>query len=248
MNHHCENDIRYSRHILLDKLGSNGVEKIRGCKTLIVGAGGLGCPAAQYLASAGIHNIRLIDPDIVEESNLPRQILFGSNDIGIHKVDAVKRILKNKLPEINIITERTKADETNLPDFIENSDIVLDCSDKFETKQILNKVCFFKNRPLIIASAIEWTGQLQIIDSRQKNTACYACLFDPDEKVEDAPCGAYGVFSTAVGTIGLLQANEALKIASGITPSVGKMFLFDALEPSFDWVNINKRKNCPVCG
>ncbi|OUV98629.1 MAG: hypothetical protein CBD16_09790 [Betaproteobacteria bacterium TMED156] len=242
-----ETDLRHSRHILLSRLDEAGVKKIRASKILIIGAGGLGCPVAQYMAAAGVKLITWVDPDVVDGSNLPRQVLFGPQNIGEYKVIAGKNYLQRITNEqkINALTEAANKD--NLRQWVIEADVVLDCTDQFKTKHLLNKTCYELKRTLVIASAIEWAGQLQVIDPNQAEAACYACIFDPDEKVKEAACGAYGVFSTAVGTMGLLQANEALKIVAGIKPETGRMFLFDSFKLRFDEIRINKRDNCPVC-
>ena len=240
-------ELRHSRHLLLDQLDVDGVKKIHNSKILIIGAGGLGCPAAQYLVSSGINSLQWVDPDIVSESNLPRQILFAPNKVGQKKVLAGMDHLKKMSPEITILPEPVKANSKNLPGWISAADAVLECSDQFKTKQLVNKLCVQFKRPLIIGSAIQWNGQLQVIDPKLINQACYACVFDPKDNVTDAACGAFGVFAPAVGTIGILQANEALKIAAGLKTSVGKLLLFDALNLDFNFIEINKRKDCPVC-
>ncbi len=240
-------ELRHSRHILLDQLDSKGVKKILSSRVLVIGAGGLGCPAVQYLASCGVGTVQWVDPDVVELSNLPRQILFGPNDVGKKKVLVGKDRLKKITPEIILLPEPVHAHSKNLPSWIRIADVVLECSDRFEIKQLVNKLCVQIKRPLVIASAIQWSGQLQVIDPRIEDKSCYACIFDPNEKIKNAACGAFGVFGPAVGTVGVLQASEAIKIIAGIEANVGKILLFDAQKLNFDTVKLNRRLNCPVC-
>jgi molybdopterin/thiamine biosynthesis adenylyltransferase len=228
-------------------LDVQGVKKIHSSKVLIIGAGGLGCPAAQYLAASGINTLRWVDSDIIDASNLPRQVLFNPENVGKKKVLVGRDYLKKLSPDLIVYPEPVEAQAKNLPDWISAADIVLECSDQFQTKQLVNKLCVQINRPLIIGSAIQWNGQLQVIDPKLTKEACYACTFDPKEIVNDAACGAYGVFGPAVGTIGVLQANEALKIAAGFEANVGKLLLFDAIKLDFDTIMIKKRTDCSVC-
>ena len=240
-------ELHFSRHILLDQLDVKGVKKIQSSRVLVIGAGGLGCPAVQYLASSGIGTLQWVDPDVVDESNLLRQILFAPDDVGKKKILAAKSHLERVSPKLTLILEPVEAHSKNLPDWIKAADIVLECTDRFKTKQLVNQLCVKIQRPLVIGSAIQWVGQLLVVEPRLIQEACYACIFDPEENIIDAACGAYGVFSPAVGTIGVLQANEALKIMAGIHANVGKLLLFDALKLDFNMISIKKRKNCPVC-
>ena len=240
-------ELRHSRHILLDQLDADRVKKIQASNVLMIGAGGLGCPAAQYLVASGIKTLRWVDPDTIDESNLPRQVLFGPTDIGEKKVLVGRKYLKKISPEVNIFSEPVKADTENLPGWINAADIVVECSDAFKTKQLVNKLCVQIRRPLVMAAAIQWSGQLQVVDPKLTKEACFACAFDPFEIVDDAACGAYGIFAPVVGAIGILQASEALKIIAGIRANVGKLLLFDGLKLDFEIIKVKKKKDCQVC-
>lgn len=240
-------ELRFSRHILLDQLDVECIRKIQSSSVLLIGAGGLGCPAAQYLAASGVKTLRWVDPDTIDETNLPRQILFGPTNIGKKKVSVGRDYLKKMSPTLDVFSEPVKADAKNLPDWISAADIVLECSDNFQTKQLVNKLCVQIRRPLVVAAAIQWNGQLQVIDTMLTQSACFACAFDPFETIDDAACGAYGIFAPVVGTIGVLQANEALKILAGIEANVGKLVLFDGLKLDFNVIKVKKREDCSVC-
>ena len=240
-------ELRFSRHILLDHLDADSVKKIQASNVLMIGAGGLGCPAAQYLVASGIKSLRWVDPDTIDETNLPRQILFGPANIGEKKVLVGRENLKKISCDVDVISEPVKADAKNLPEWINAADIVLECSDTFQTKQLVNKLCVQIHRPLVTAGAIQWNGQLQVIDPNLTKTACFACTFDPLDIVDDNACGAYGIFAPVVGTIGVLQASEALKILAGIRANVGKLLLFNGLKLDFNIIKVKRRENCPVC-
>tara|TARA_E500000178_G_scaffold348702_1_gene404259 strand:+ start:25201 stop:25953 length:753 start_codon:yes stop_codon:yes gene_type:complete len=239
--------LRNSRHLLLNDFDEEKISSLVNSKVLIVGVGGLGCPAAQYLAASGISNFRLVDFDKVEESNLPRQILYGPLDVGKYKVEVGKRILKNINPAVNVIAETAKADSENLPYWIEWSDLVLDCTDGFQTKHLLNQLCVRQKIPLIIGSAIQWEGQLFVVHPKESEFACYECIFPISSGAEDASCGAFGVLSTAVGTIGIFQANETIKILTGTRVVKNQLILFDARSLSVQIIKVIKRSGCSVC-
>ena len=150
-------------------------------------------------------------------------------------------------PKLNVLSEPVHANAENLTEWISSADIVLECSDTFQTKQLVNRLCFQLHRPLVIAAAIQWSGQLQVVDPRLTQSACFACAFDPRDSIDDAACGAYGIFAPVVGAIGVLQASEALKILAGIEANVGKLLLFNGLKLEFNSIKVKKRKDCTVC-
>ena len=239
--------LRNSRHLLLSEFNEDSIEFLLKTRVLIVGAGGLGCPAALYLATAGVKNIRWVDPDKVDISNLPRQILFSENDLDVPKVIAGKRMLKKIVPTVDVDAIEEKADETNFSKLISGCNIVLDCTDRFKTRHLINRYCVKNKIPLVIGSAVGWSGQLMVVNSSEKNTACYACVFEENREFTDDPCGAFGIFSPLVGTVGLLQAGEAIKTLLKINQTTGKLLLFNAHSLNFDRINLTKNINCNVC-
>jgi len=239
--------LRNSRHLLLSEFNEDSIELLLESRILIVGAGGLGCPAALYLATAGVKNIRWVDPDKVDISNLPRQILFSENDLDIPKVIVGRRMLKKIVPAVDVDAIEEKADETNLSKLISGCNIVLDCTDRFKTRHLINKYCVKNKIPLVIGSAVGWSGQLMVVNSLERNTACYACVFEENQEFTDDPCGAFGIFSPLVGTVGLLQAGEAIKTLLKINQTTGKLLLLNALSLNFDRINLTKNRNCNTC-
>ncbi len=239
--------LRNSRHLLLNEFNEDSIKILLESRILIVGAGGLGCPAALYLATAGVKTIRWVDPDKVDISNLPRQILFSENDLNVPKVIVGKRILNKIVPAVDIDTIQEKADETNLTKLISGCNIVLDCTDRFKTRHLINKYCVQNNIPLVIGSATGWSGQLMVVNSSEKNTACYACVFEENTEFTDDPCGAFGIFSPLVGTVGLLQAGEAIKTLLQINQTTGKLLLLNGLSLNFNRINLTKNANCKIC-
>ena len=239
--------LRNSRHLLLNEFNEDSIRFLSESRILIVGAGGLGCPAALYLATAGVKTIRWVDPDKVEISNLPRQVLFSENDLSAPKVIVGKRMLSKIVPALDVDAIEEKADETNLNKLISGCNIVLDCTDRFETRQLINKYCVKNEIPLVIGSAVGWSGQLMVVNSSEKNSACYACVFEENQEFKDDPCGAFGIFSPLVGTVGLLQAGEAIKTLLKINQTTGKLLLLNALSLNVDRINLTKNINCKVC-
>ena len=239
--------LRNSRHLLLNEFDEDSLKFLLESRVLIVGAGGLGCPAALYLATAGVKTIRWVDPDKVDVSNLPRQILFSENDLNVPKVTVGKKMLNRIVPAVNVDAIEEKADETNLTKLISGCNIVLDCTDQFKSRHLINKYCVINKIPLVIGSAIGWSGQLMVVNSLEQNTACYACVFEENQEFIDDSCGAFGIFSPLVGTVGLLQAGEAIKTLLKINETTGKLLLLNALSLNFDRINLTKNINCNVC-
>lgn len=240
-------ELLFSRHLLLSDVSELSQAKIRSAEVLVVGAGGLGCPAALFLASAGVGRLRWVDGDKVELTNLPRQVLYGPDDVGRYKVDAGEALLRRLSPLCHLTPHQEHGTATNLPGWIESADLVLDCTDRFETRNLINKLCVQAEKPLIIASVIQWAGQLLRVDPDFPETGCYACLFPGDTDIADAACGAYGVFSTAAGLMGVMQANEALRKLAGLIQEEPQLYLFDAKMLSIERMKLRRRTNCPVC-
>ncbi len=241
--------LRYSRHLLLEEIDVAGQEKLLGSHMLIIGAGGLGSAAAPYLAAAGLGKITLVDHDTVELTNLQRQIMHKQNSIGKSKVASGKEFLQGINPNLIIDTLEAKASETLLDNLLPNIDIVLDCTDNFATRHLINAACLKHQVPLVSGSALKFDGQLSVFDFRNASSPCYACLFSPEEQPEEISCASMGIFSPLVGIIGAMQAAQALQVLIGFgQPLVGRMVLWNALNTQIDEIRIARNPECLVCG
>lgn len=241
--------LRYSRHLLLEEIDVAGQEKLLGSHALIIGAGGLGSAAAPYLAAAGIGTITLIDHDTVDLTNLQRQIMHKQRSIGQSKVASGKEFLQDLNSKLTINTIEEKVSEQNLSTLLNGVDIVLDCTDNFSTRHLINAACFQLKIPLVSGSALKFDGQLSVFDFRNQASPCYACLFSPAEKLEEVSCASMGVFSPLVGIIGAMQAAQALQVLIGFgQPLVGRMLLWNALNTQIDEIRISRNSDCLVCG
>ncbi|MBI1890301.1 MAG: molybdopterin-synthase adenylyltransferase MoeB [Burkholderiales bacterium] len=241
--------LRYSRHILLDEIGIEGQEKILGAHVLIIGAGGLGSPAALYLASAGIGTITLVDNDTVDLTNLQRQILHTTERIGQPKAASGELTLKAINPEVRIVALQERVESERLSELVSQADVVLDCCDNFATRHAVNRACVAHEVPLVSGAAIRFDGQISVFDSRAGNAPCYACLFPPDQQFEEVQCSTMGVFAPLVGIVGAMQAAEALKLIAGIGQSLaGRLLMLDGR--SMEWTDIKVARNeqCSICG
>ena len=241
--------LRFSRHILLDEIGIEGQSKIIASHALVIGAGGLGSPAALYLASAGVGRITLADGDTVDLTNLQRQILHTQDRIGQLKARSGQTALAQINPEVAVepITERLAGEQ--LEALIANVDIVLDCCDNFATRYAVNRACVKHGTPLVSGAAIRFSGQLSVFDCRRADTPCYHCLFPEGEEVEETRCAVMGIFAPLTGVIGSMQAAEALKIISGAgQPAIGRLLLLDGLTMEWRSVRYGKDPKCAVCG
>lgn len=241
--------LRYSRHILLDALGIEGQERILATHALIVGAGGLGSPAALYLASAGIGKITLVDDDTVDFTNLQRQILHTQARVGIAKAESGRQALTAINPDIAIIPWQQRLSGETLDALVATADVVLDCTDNFATRHAINRACVHHRKPLVSGAAIRFDGQISVYDLRRDDSPCYHCLFPEGDDVEEVRCAVMGVFAPLTGIIGTMQAAEALKLAAGIGESLtGRLLLLDALEMEWRTVRFRKDAGCTVCG
>ncbi len=241
--------LRYSRHLLLEEIDVAGQEILLGSHVLIIGAGGLGSAAAPYLAAAGIGKITLVDHDQVELTNLQRQIMHTQNSIGKSKVASGKTFLQDLNPALTINAIEEKASAALLASLLLSVDIVLDCTDNFYTRHLINAACFNKKVPLVSGSALKFDGQLSVFDSRNASSPCYACLFSPDEQFEEVSCASMGIFSPLVGIIGAMQAAQALQVLIGFGESlVGRMLLWNALNTQINEIRISRNPECVVCG
>ena len=240
--------LRYSRHILLDEWGIEGQQHLLQGHALVIGAGGLGSPAALYLASAGVGRITLVDDDVVDLTNLQRQIAHTTARIGQPKVASIAQALHDINPEVQVTTLQTRADAALLAQQVANADVVLDCSDNYATRHAINAACVRQQVPLVAGAASRWQGQLMVVDARHKAAPCYACLFAPDEQFADLRCATMGVLAPLVGIIGAMQAAEALKILSGVGASLlWQLFMLDAQTMQTRSLAIPRNPECEVC-
>jgi adenylyltransferase/sulfurtransferase len=240
--------LRYSRHILLDQIGIEGQERILGAHVLIIGAGGLGSPAALYLASAGVGHLTLADGDTVDLTNLQRQILHTQESIGELKAVSGQRTLHRLNPEIVVEAVGKRLADEQLDALVTRADVVLDCCDNFATRHAVNRACVKHRKPLVSGAAIRFDGQLAVFDSHRENSPCYHCLFPEGEDVDELRCAVMGVFAPLTGIIGAMQAAEALKLLSGAgDPAVGRLFLLDGLAMEWRSVKFGRDPSCTVC-
>jgi len=241
--------LRYSRHILLDALGIEGQARILATHALIIGAGGLGSPAALYLASAGIGRITLVDDDTVDFTNLQRQILHTQVRVGMAKVESGRQALSAINPDIEIIPLQQRLSGAALDALVATVDIVLDCTDNFSTRHAINRACVHHRKPLVSGAAIRFDGQISVYDLRRNDSPCYHCLFPEGDDVEEVRCAVMGVFAPLTGIIGTMQAAEALKLAAGIGEVLtGRLLLLDALTMDWRTVRFKRDSDCAVCG
>jgi molybdopterin/thiamine biosynthesis adenylyltransferase len=240
--------LRYSRHILLNEWGVDGQERVSQSHALVVGAGGLGSPAALYLASAGVGQITLIDHDVVDVTNLQRQIAHTQDRVGQLKVESLKKAIEQINPEVQVQCIAQRADSVLLNHHAALADVVLDCTDNFETRHAINLACVQHNKPLVSGSALRMDGQVAVYDIRQSQAPCYACVFPPTQQFEETRCATMGVLAPLVGIIGSLQATEALKILSGMGASLtGQLILFNAQFMEWQTLQTHRHVQCPVC-
>lgn len=240
--------LRYSRHILLDGLGPDAQERFGAAHALIVGMGGLGAPAAQFLASAGVGRLTLCDADRVDLTNLQRQILYATPDIGALKVDAAAARLHAVNPEIRIDRIASRVDAGSLPALVATASVVLDCSDNFTTRHAINAACARARVPLVSGAALRFDGQVAVFDSRNADSPCYHCLFGEGDELEETRCATMGVFAPVVGIVGAMQAAEALKLLAGAGRTLaGRLLVLDALAMQWRELTVPRDPRCPVC-
>ncbi|ARU05872.1 molybdopterin biosynthesis protein MoeB [Comamonas serinivorans] len=241
--------LRYSRHILLDEIGIEGQERLLASTALIVGAGGLGSPAALYLAAAGVGRLVLVDHDDVDLTNLQRQIAHTQARVGQPKVASAKLAMLALNGQAHITTHARCADDALLAELVPQADVVLDCTDNFEVRQRINAACVRHRKPLASGSAIRFAGQVSSFDLRQAESPCYACLFPPEQQVEAVACATLGVFAPLVGIVGSIQAAEALKLLLYLPSHLQtSLLLVDAMTMRFDELRLTRDAHCPVCG
>lgn len=241
--------LRYSRHILLNELGVEGQERLLGAHVLVVGAGGLGCAALLYLASAGIGRLTVVDPDVVDVTNLQRQVAHTLDRVGQPKVESARAAIHALNAEVAVTTLQVRADSALLDQWLPGVDLVLDCCDNFATRHIINAACRKHRVPLVSGAAIRMDGQVAVYDPANELSPCYACLFAPDSPVQEARCATMGVFAPLVGMVGTIQAAEALKWLTGAGSTLtGRLLLIDARSMNFHEMKIARRAGCQVCG
>ncbi|NYT58012.1 molybdopterin-synthase adenylyltransferase MoeB [Alcaligenaceae bacterium] len=243
-----EHLLRYARHILLDEFGIEGQERLQAARVLIVGAGGLGSPAACYLAASGVGHLVLADDDEVELSNLQRQILHTTDRIGWPKAKSGQHMLQALNPHIRIQPLVQRLDDAALDEQVTLADLVLDCCDNFATRHAVNRACVRHRKPLVSGAAIRFAGQISVFDLRRDDAPCYHCLFPEADDAEELRCATTGVLAPLVGIVGSTQAAEAIKILTGMgEPLVGRMLCLDALEMQWQTLRFRRDPDCLVC-
>ena len=241
--------LRYSRHILLDEIGIEGQQRLLDAHALVIGAGGLGSPAALYLGAAGVGTITLVDDDAVDLTNLQRQIMHATERVGQPKALSGKAALAQINPEVEVVALIERAAGARLAELVASATVVLDCSDNFKTRHAINRACVKARVPLVSGAAIRFDGQISVFDSRDAESPCYACLFPESAQFDEINCATMGVFAPLVGIIGAMQAAEALKLLGHIGASLaGRLLLFDGLHAEWNSIAIARDPGCSVCG
>lgn len=240
--------LRYSRQILLPQIDVDGQLRLKDSRVLIVGLGGLGAPVALYLAAAGVGELHLADFDTVDLTNLQRQIIHGTDSVGVSKVDSAIDRLTALNPDVKLVAHRQALDADSLDAAVAGVDLVLDCCDNFGTREAVNAACVAAKKPLVSGAAIRLEGQLSVFDPRREESPCYHCLYGHGSEAE-LTCSEAGVVGPLVGLVGSLQALEALKLLAGFgEPLVGRLLLIDALGSRFRELRVKRDPQCAVCG
>jgi molybdopterin/thiamine biosynthesis adenylyltransferase/rhodanese-related sulfurtransferase len=238
---------RYSRHLLIPEIGTDGQQKLLDAKVLLLGAGGLGSPTALYLAAAGVGTLGIVDDDTVDLSNLQRQVIHSTQRVGIPKVDSAEESIHALNPDVNVVKYPVRLDASNIMEIIEGYDVIVDGVDNFPTRYLLNDATVRLRIPVVSASILGFDGQLSVF--KPYEGPCYRCLFREPPPAELAPsCGANGVLGVLPGTMGLLQATEVVKLILGIgDPAIGRLLLYDALAATLTEVKVHRDPECPIC-
>jgi molybdopterin/thiamine biosynthesis adenylyltransferase/rhodanese-related sulfurtransferase len=238
---------RYSRHMLVPEIGAEGQQKLLDAKVLLLGAGGLGSPTALYLAAAGVGTLGIVDDDVVDLSNLQRQVIHTTDRVGVSKVDSAEETIKALNPDVEVIKYKTRIDASNIMEIIEGYDVIVDGVDNFPTRYLLNDATVRLKIPVVSASILGFDGQLSVF--KPYDGPCYRCLFREPPPAELAPsCGANGVLGVLPGTMGLLQATEVVKLILEIgEPAIGRLLLYDALGATLTEVKVHRDPECPIC-
>jgi molybdopterin-synthase adenylyltransferase len=241
--------LRYSRHILLNEFGVEAQEKCAAARALVVGAGGLGAAALMYLASAGVGHITIADGDVVDLTNLQRQIIHRENSIGLNKALSAAEAMRSLNSQIDLTAIEQRLSGAELDAQISKADVVLDCSDNFATRHAINRACVAHAKPLVSGAAIRFDGQITSFDLRNPDSACYHCLFPDSPNAEEERCAVMGVFAPLVGIIGTMQAAEALRLITNVgNPLTGRLQMLDARSSSWQTVKYKRDPGCAVCG
>ncbi|CAN5341052.1 molybdopterin-synthase adenylyltransferase MoeB [soil metagenome] len=244
----ADQETRYSRHVLLPEVGLKGQQKLLAAKVVCIGAGGLGSPSSMYLAAAGVGTIGLIDDDVVDVSNLQRQILHGNDRLQMLKVESAERTLKNLNPDVNVVKHKTRIVADNAEALLAPYDVIIDGADNFATRYLVNDIALRLGKPVVHASIFRFEGQLTVFPAH--GSPCYRCLYPQPPPPEDAPsCAEGGVLGVLPGTMGTLQATEAIKLILGIgTMLAGRLLIYDALAAKFREMKLRRDPKCPTCG
>jgi molybdopterin/thiamine biosynthesis adenylyltransferase len=244
----AEQRMRYSRHTLLPEVGVEGQLKLLNANVLLVGAGGLGSPAALYLAAAGVGTLGLVDDDVVDESNLQRQVIHTTDRVGVPKTESARITISQLNPDVEVVEHQTRLDADNILEIIEDYDVIVDGADNFPTRYLLNDASVRLRKPVVSASILAFDGQISTFVPYEG--PCYRCLYPTPPPAELAPsCGAAGVLGVMAGVMGLLQANEVIKLVAGIgEPLIGRLLLYDSLGTRFTELKVKRDPECPVCG
>ena len=241
--------LRYSRHILLDDIGIEGQERLLASHALVIGAGGLGSPVALYLGSAGVGRITVVDDDVVDETNLQRQIAHTLDRVGLPKAESVRMAVAAINHDVVVTPLVRRADDALLHGLVAKADVVLDCTDNFLTRHAINRACVAHGKPLVSGAAIRMDGQVSVYDTREPAHPCYACVFPEDSGVEETRCATMGVLAPLVGIVGTLQAAEALKLLVGLgSRLVGQLLMVDARDMVMSRIGLTANPQCKVCG
>ncbi|MEY2621690.1 MAG: hypothetical protein RIT26_1510 [Pseudomonadota bacterium] len=241
--------LRYSRHILLEAVGVDGQQNALNSHALVIGAGGLGSPVALYLAASGVGRITLIDDDQVDLTNLQRQIAHTTDRVGQPKVESARQAMAALNPGVQVQAFQRRADAAWLHEWVPQAGVVIDGSDNFQTRQLINAACVGHGVPLVSGSVLGFDGQFSVFDPRQAASPCYACLFPPDTPPPEVRCATMGVLAPLVGVMGAIQATEALKILMGLPSEVpGRLLMLDGHRLQWSEMRFSRVADCPVCG
>ena len=241
--------LRYSRHILLDEVGIEGQERVLASHALVIGAGGLGSPVALYLGSAGVGRITLVDHDVVDLTNLQRQVAHTTDRVGQPKVESAAQAVRAINPSVEVTCLQQRADTALLDEWVPQATVVLDCSDNYATRHAVNAACIRHGKPLVAGAVIRFDGQVMVFDPRDAASPCYACMFTPEAEFEEVQCSTMGVFAPLVGVIGAMQAAEALKLISGAAPAItGRLLMLDGRTMEWNTMKVPRDPACVVCG
>jgi molybdopterin/thiamine biosynthesis adenylyltransferase len=240
--------LRYSRHILLEAIGIEGQQRLLDAHALVIGAGGLGSPALLYLGTAGVGRLTVVDHDVVDLTNLQRQVIHEMAGVGMPKAHSAAQRIAAINPGVQVEALVERADAARLDELVRRADVVLDCSDNFATRHAVNRACATHRVPLVSGAAIRFDGQISVYDTRDAASPCYACLFPEEADFEEVRCATMGVFAPLVGIIGSMQAAEALKLLTGTGESLaGRLQMLDGRAMQWTEISLSRRDDCAVC-